>query len=378
MERAFLRLHNDLVSRSMARHLFTRRYNTVVSSEEVAPSEESQSTAGSNRPNRVACGCFALGVSLVAAAHSAGKLVACHTHDAPHILLIEADQMRADMHAASGRQPLNGVAAAPNLDSLAAEGAWFSHAYSSTSICTPARLALLTGRSTWRHGMRAYRSMVPPFNRNWSMAMPAVLAEHGYHTVAVGKNHYGLDRGANVAHGFAEFHLHEGLLEFDERSNPDSILDEYDVFFRAACPGCDPLATGRGPSGSKWRGEHGATPYNSRTPFIYPYAEELHPTHWTAEMAITVFNAWLDRWNRGITASPLFLKVSFHRPHAPYDPPERWLNKTIMHIGGFSLPVRSNWSHMYAGDMLSDDGLAKFCSDPIGAEMCGHCGSELL
>jgi arylsulfatase A-like enzyme len=42
--------------------------------------------------------------------------------------------------------------------------------------------------------------------------------------------------------------------------------------------------------------------------------EHLHPTHWTAQQAIE----WLDRRD---PTRPFFLKVSFVRPHSPYDPP---------------------------------------------------------
>ena len=41
-----------------------------------------------------------------------------------------------------------------NVDKIAAQGVNFNHAYSSTPMCTPARTALLTGRSPWGHGMR--------------------------------------------------------------------------------------------------------------------------------------------------------------------------------------------------------------------------------
>ena len=62
-----------------------------------------------------------------------------------HILLFEADQVRPDAHEL-GRGSASRIAApTPNLDRIAKEGVRFANAYSSTPICTPARLAILTG-----------------------------------------------------------------------------------------------------------------------------------------------------------------------------------------------------------------------------------------
>lgn len=103
-----------------------------------------------------------------------------------HILLLEADQVRPDAHALAAQEGQLG-AATPHLDSIAREGVRFARAYSSTPICTPARLALLTGRSPFRHGMRSYRSRVPPPMAS-RMELVQSLADRGYYTAAVGKN----------------------------------------------------------------------------------------------------------------------------------------------------------------------------------------------
>lgn len=72
-------------------------------------------------------------------------------------------------------------------------------------------------------------------------------------------------------------------------------------------------------------------------PYVYPTA--MHPTAWvrpdelalmqhtqpltlaqTGENAVSFIESYND-------AHPLFMKVSFHRPHSPYDPPSEWLAK---------------------------------------------------
>src|SRR5699024_10102559 len=53
-----------------------------------------------------------------------------------------------------------------------------------------------------------------------------------------------------------------------------------------------------------------------------PFAldEKLHPTHWIGQTAAD----FIDGCELN---APLFLKVSFERPHSPYDPPQRSLDR---------------------------------------------------
>lgn len=44
--------------------------------------------------------------------------------------------------------------ATPNLDRLAAQGMSFTDAHSGSSVCTPTRYGLLTGRYAWRSRLR--------------------------------------------------------------------------------------------------------------------------------------------------------------------------------------------------------------------------------
>lgn len=46
--------------------------------------------------------------------------------------------------------PKRGKIATPNIDKLAAGGMIFSDAHTSSSVCTPTRYGLLTGRYNWR------------------------------------------------------------------------------------------------------------------------------------------------------------------------------------------------------------------------------------
>ncbi len=205
----------------------------------------------------------------------------------PHILLLMADQFRGDCLGAEG----NRVIHTPNLDRLAAEGARFRCAYSSTPTCTPARSALLTGLSPWNHGML---QMIPMASR-YKVEKPRAMRELGYYTTVIGKNHY---HGQRNAHGY-----HQMLLDESGRAETPDFRSDYRSWFWSVAPNLDPDATGLG-----WNDYRGK-------PYVLP--ENLHPTAWIGQTAVR----FIETYNR---PEPMFLKVSFERPHSPYDPPERF------------------------------------------------------
>lgn len=66
----------------------------------------------------------------------------------PNIVYILADDLGyGDVHCFN---PERGKIATPHLDRLAAEGMVFTDAHSSSSVCTPTRYGVLTGRYNWR------------------------------------------------------------------------------------------------------------------------------------------------------------------------------------------------------------------------------------
>jgi arylsulfatase len=220
----------------------------------------------------------------------------------PNILMIVADQLRADCLGAYG----NKVVRTPNIDRIAAEGVTFTNAYTSVPSCTPARSALLTGLGPWRHGMLGMVRMAT----RYPIEKPRALAESGYYTAVAGKNHFYPIRNS---HGYHQMVLDEHCSYwFDKQENgtlgpasPEERCD-YEAWFWSQLPTANPHATGLG-----WNDYRGK-------PFVFP--EHLHATHWTGQTAVNFLNSY-ER------AEPFFLKVSFIRPHSPYDPPSRWMNK---------------------------------------------------
>jgi arylsulfatase A-like enzyme len=83
----------------------------------------------------------------------------------------------------------------PHLDGLAREGMRFTDAHAPSSVCTPTRYALLTGRYAWRSPLQ--RGVLGPWGTPIIAAdrltVPALLRQHGYATAAIGKWHLGLN-----------------------------------------------------------------------------------------------------------------------------------------------------------------------------------------
>jgi arylsulfatase A-like enzyme len=84
--------------------------------------------------------------------------------------------------------------ATPNADRLAREGMAFTDAHSGSSVCTPTRYGILTGRYCWRTRLQqgvlwGYSAPLIPADR---LTVPALLRKHGYHTACIGKWHLGM------------------------------------------------------------------------------------------------------------------------------------------------------------------------------------------
>lgn len=81
-----------------------------------------------------------------------------------------------------------------HLDRLAAEGMRFTDAHSPSTVCTPTRYSLLTGRMAFRTGMRGVFTGVggPCMIEEDRLTLPQMLRNRGYATACFGKWHVGL------------------------------------------------------------------------------------------------------------------------------------------------------------------------------------------
>ena len=133
---------------------------------------------------------FMLAVGLLAL--PAGLHAAEPLRAKPNILYILADDLGyGDVQALNQQR---GKIKTPHLDKLAAQGMTFTDAHSGSSVCTPTRYGLLTGRYAWRS--RLQRGVLDGGNDEPLIAadrltVPGFLKQHGYATACIGKWHLG-------------------------------------------------------------------------------------------------------------------------------------------------------------------------------------------
>jgi len=126
-------------------------------------------------------------------------------YHAPNILLIVADDLGYADLSITGRRDYR----TPVIDQLARGGTLLTQAYSSAPVCTPTRVAFMTGRYPARYAAGLYEPLTTQ-----SVGLeprPATLARllrnAGYETALVGKWHLGLlPQFHPLRHGFDEFY----------------------------------------------------------------------------------------------------------------------------------------------------------------------------
>lgn len=206
-----------------------------------------------------------------------------------NILWILCDQFRFDALGVLGHP----VVETPNLDQLAGEGVLFRHAYSPCPSCIPARACLFTGLLPEQTGFYGYED---GHAWNFDGMLPAVLARGGYQTHCVGKTHF---YPQNKHCGF------EGIDSYEcWQRLTDWYVDDYEEWVREKSGGgLDERMAGLDDNG--W----------NAAPSVLP--EELHNNTW-------VVTKGLEFLRRRDRTRPYFLTLSFHRPHPPIDPPQRY------------------------------------------------------
>lgn len=217
----------------------------------------------------------------------------------PNVLLIMVDQMRADCLSMLDHP----VVDTPNLDHLAKSGVLFENAYAATPSCVPARASLMTGMSQGTTGRVGYQDKVP-FNYKHTIADEFTKA--GYHTQSVGKMHVYPTRNLM---GFHNVILHDGYLHHNRfkfntpLTESADYVDDYIVWMRSQLNGSIDLND----LGLDCNASTVARPWHLE--------EKYHPTNWVTMNSI-------DFIRRRDPSKPFFLKMSYVRPHPPFDPPQ--------------------------------------------------------
>ena len=107
----------------------------------------------------------------------------------PNIVVIMCDDLGyGDVHCLA---PQTSKIPTPNSDQLASQGMVFSDAHSGSSVCTPTRYGLMTGRYSWRTRLQkgVVQGFAPSLISEGRPTIASFLKSHGYTTGVIGKWH---------------------------------------------------------------------------------------------------------------------------------------------------------------------------------------------
>jgi len=121
----------------------------------------------------------------------------------PNVIIILADDL-----GCGDISLYDGWISTPRIDQMAREGVWFTDFHSNSSVCSPTRAALLTGRYQQRVGIVNVIAghLDTPGLETTELTIPRLMKQNGYRTALFGKWHVGSEPRQNpIHHGFDEF-----------------------------------------------------------------------------------------------------------------------------------------------------------------------------
>lgn len=245
----------------------------------------------------------------------------------PNIVYILADDMGYGDPRCYNPQSLIPT---PNIDRLAAEGVRFTDMHSPSSVCTPTRYGILTGRYCWRSPLKkgVLNGYSPNLIEPGRPTVASLLKSRGYSTTAIGKWHLGLGdqpqadfsrpfSPSPVTHGFDSFYGIPASLDM-----PPYVWVEND---RAPQPPTLQIATDNGLGGSRGRFYRGGA--------IAPGFE--------IDQVLPTITAKAQAFLKAQTARrPFFLYLPLTAPHTPWAPLKEFQGRTkVLSYGDFVTQV---------------------------------------
>lgn len=136
----------------------------------------------------------AVGVTSVVSATNSNEKIK-NNRRAPNIIVILADDLGYGDLSCYGATKIS----TPVIDKLAANGVRFTNAYASSSLSSPSRYNLLTGRYAWRTRLEfgVLKNYERPLIEKGETTIASFLKRNGYFTACVGKWHLGLEWALN-------------------------------------------------------------------------------------------------------------------------------------------------------------------------------------
>jgi arylsulfatase A-like enzyme len=238
----------------------------------------------------------------------------------PNFIFILADDMGyGDVAHAGGKFPT------PHLDRLRAGGMRFTDAHTTSSVCTPTRYGILTGRYNWRSPLKS-SVLFPPKPSIMDperLTVAKFLQDNGYTTFAVGKWHLGLnwhmlDEPAKAETGPTEGNCWDIDFSRPPQLGPLKLGFTHDFLFPASLDMApylylrDDVPVGKPTVTKGWNRKGPATPEFDAVTCLADFARESR--------------AFIRQGAE--SKKPFFLYLPLTSPHTPIVPSPRWQGKS--------------------------------------------------
>lgn len=211
----------------------------------------------------------------------------------PNVLFIVVDDLNTDLGEYG-----HGLVQTPNIDTLAARGVLFTHAYTQYPQCNQSRASFLTSQYPDQLQVLSLKEHVRDSQAD-VVTLPQHFRNNGYFTARVGKVfHQGVPPEIGK----------DGLddpASWDLAINPAGVDIRVDEQIVSIVPP-----------------EQDRRSFGGTLSWLELDSDEPHTDEMGAAEAIRI----LDEFHPDKTGKPLFLALGFYRPHTPFVAPGRWFD----------------------------------------------------
>lgn len=263
--------------------------------------------------------------------------------DKPNVVLIYADDLGyGDLSCYNENSKLN----TKNIDKLASNGLMFTDAHASSSISSPSRYSILTGRYSWRSDRK--RGNPAPGEQPWiekdRLTIASMLKNEGYNTAAIGKWGLGADWNNAAREGRKGIDVTPKGIDYSKPIPAGGAVgftyDALHYWFGAksykthyACH--DDKDAAEKADGARWYFENGIS--QGGNPIFENFNMEDAQMHYIDKVVeyIAVNGGQGENKNFNLDKNePFFVYYAPHIPHYPHVPAKQFQNKSKVGLYG--------------------------------------------
>lgn len=224
----------------------------------------------------------------------------------PNIVYILADDLGyGDVQCLN---PQRGKITTPHLDKLASQGMTFTDAHSGSSVCTPTRYGLLTGRYAWRTRLQAGvldGGNDEPLIAADRLTVAGLLKAQGYSTACIGKWHLGFQSRSQITQSDKKKGMGNSGLPIGTEIIGGPVTRGFDLFW-----GCSNART----MSALIEGDR--------------VIETIEPVTMLPRLGKRAVSYVRDHAGDAKAGKPFFLYLPLTSPHTPILPTPEWQGKS--------------------------------------------------